>query len=365
MDSNTTATRGYKFDWLTFTIPEEKDKNFKILKWLKYDINFFEECAGRYFFNAGYTLGNFVNVFYNKPDVEREKYAVNKHCYVFSGVGCTDLDGHLESGWLGLFQYLKDQGCKITRVDLALDDFEGKINFDTVEKKLNLEHFRSSKRTTSVLKEKKHSGTNGETIYIGGRRNASGVNGNYFVRFYDKLAEYESKHQLLPSQARTSGVWQRYEIQFNKLKAEQVVEELLKTKDVGKVYSGIMRATIEFLEPTKNKNRKNYQNKNKWRVSPWWENFLQDAEKIQLRHVEQDFSLGSVLSWIRVAVVPTWQVVSEIFAKFGYDLDKVVHDLSADRSKKLQRLSFEAEKMSDFEFYQYLKNFIGEKNEDD
>lgn len=356
---------GYKIDWLTFTLPESLDENFRILKLLGYEQDFFEECSGRYFFNTGFTLGNYVNVYYNDAKLKLDKYAVSKHCYVFTGVGCTDLDKHINGDWIDLFKFLKENNCKITRLDLALDDFEGKINFDLVEKKLNRKHFRSSKRSYNIVKEQTTQGVvKGETIYIGGRAKA-GINGNYFARFYDKFAEYRSKHELLPFQAQKSKIWQRYEIQFNKAKAEQVVSKILEKKNIGLVFSGIMKSVVTFLEPVKNKNRKNYKNKNNWKISPWWQEFLQDAEKISLRHVEQDFSFGSVLAWLRVAVVPTWQTVSEIFEKYGYDLSDIVTNLEVKRSKKLIRLLSETEKMSETEFNQYLQNFVGDSYEDD
>lgn len=365
MDSSLTPTRGYKIDWLTFTLPEELDQNFRILKLLGYQKEFFEDCSGRYFFNAGITLGNYVSVFYNDKSQKLDKYAVNKHCYVFSGVGCTDLDGHIRSDWLDLFKFLKKNECKVTRLDVALDDFEGKINFSTVEKKLSLKHFKSVKRSYNVVKEQTTEGiVKGETIYIGGRKK-SGINGNYFARFYNKYAEYRSKHQLLPTQAQKSGIWQRYELQFNKIKAEQVVNEILKKKSIGLVYSGIMGSIITFLEPVKNKNRKNYRNKSNWKIAPWWQEFLQDAEKINLRHVEQDFNFGSVLSWLRIAVVPTWQTVSDIFSKYGYSLDEIVTSLEVEKSKKLKRLLSETEQMPESEFNQYLQSFVGDSHEDD
>ena len=68
---------------------------------------------------------------------------------------------------------------------------------------------------------------------------------------------------------------------------------------------------------------------------------------------------------MRVAVVPTWQTVSEIFEKYGYDLSDIVTNLEVKRSKKLIRLLSETEKMSENEFNQYLQNFVGDSHEDD
>jgi hypothetical protein len=40
VDSNLTPTMGYKIDWLTFTLPESLDENFRILKLLGYEQDF-------------------------------------------------------------------------------------------------------------------------------------------------------------------------------------------------------------------------------------------------------------------------------------------------------------------------------------
>ena len=56
----------------------------------------------------------------------------------------TDLDKRIENDWFGLFSMLTNLGVRITRLDIALDDFHGVVNFNKMENKLINGHYRSS-----------------------------------------------------------------------------------------------------------------------------------------------------------------------------------------------------------------------------
>lgn len=369
-----TDLMGFKVDFLTFTAPDSKDggdspENFKLLKNLGYDYRLFEETQGRFFFNSGITLNNYFSIFYNAYSKKLEKYTVYKHMYSFTGVGCTDLDGKIHGKWLIFLKALRDSGCKITRIDLALDDFGKHLNFDLIEKKLNAQEFKSSKKSYNVVKKVDTSGvTQGRTIYIGARQ-SSGKNGNYFLRMYDKLAEYRSKRQILPLEAEKSGSWQRYELQFNKAKAVGIVDLIIEKNSIAEAYYSVLADTVTFLEPTKTKNGTVKTNKSRWEVSPWWDSFLQGTEKAKLRPVQSDFDLGTLLQWVRVAVVPSLQVLQEAFAGKGYDFYQILEQLPEipknSRSKKQQKLLLDTAYMSDKTFLGHLKDFIGKEDDEE
>ena len=64
----------YKVDWLAFSVSfddEEQTLDPQILKMLGYDLADFDEIPGRFFYNAGATYRNYVNVFWNDPDKPR------------------------------------------------------------------------------------------------------------------------------------------------------------------------------------------------------------------------------------------------------------------------------------------------------
>ena len=78
----------YKVDWLAFSVSfddEEQTLDSQILKMLGYDLADFDEIPGRYFYNAGATYRNYVNVFWNDPDKPRHKNSSRTMTVVFHG----------------------------------------------------------------------------------------------------------------------------------------------------------------------------------------------------------------------------------------------------------------------------------------
>ena len=87
------------------------------------------------------------------------------------------------------------------------------------------------------------------------------------------------------------------------------------------VYLGALRRLVEFLEPTRNKNGNLYRNKARWKVSPWWENFLQHAEKVKIGSDDiRSVSFSDLLTWIRVAVVPSLKLLEQIGKKRKFNI---------------------------------------------
>ena len=235
----------YKIDWLSFSVRCYDDEptntlDENLLELLGYDFaeEFSQDISGKNFYNQGATLGNYVNVFWN--DYTNEKNPVRKNSsktmnVVFTGQGSTDLALRNDNDWIKIFTILttyepknkpKDEAedkpsVNITRIDIALDDYDELVKFDDIEKKLKKGHYRSSKRSYNIVKTSDQIGQKlGETIYIGNARTASGSRGNVYARFYDKLAQYHEKNQLVTSDVREywkktgKEVWQRYEISF-------------------------------------------------------------------------------------------------------------------------------------------------------
>lgn len=380
MGQTLTDAMSYKVDWLAFTCKLNKINDYsitirKILDYLGYDIDLFKECAGRYFYNSGITLGDYCNVFYNDP---RKITTPNSHSSVnfqFTGTGCTDLGVRLqdiyesddyEQNWIRLFKFLTENDYKITRVDLALDDFKGYNSFEKMEQKLKKGYYRSVKKTFAINRgsDQKQNIT-GLTIYVGTMpKGGAGSAGIYYLRMYKKLAEYQAKGQLPPEKARISGVWDRYEIQFTKKKAQDVVARIIENGGFSSVYLGALRGLVEFLEPTRNKNGNLYRNKARWKVSPWWENFLQHAEKVKIGSDDiRSVSFSDLLSWIRVAVVPSLKLLEEIGKKRKFNIYELIeHVDGVEFGKKQKRLYYDSLAIPNKTLEKYLKEFQGLEN---
>lgn len=358
MSTNLYQSMVYKVDWLAITISDSIDQNSEefellLLENLGYKIKEFESIPGRYFYNSGLSLGGYVNVYYNdiKKDVHRNS-SMSRN-YVWTGQGCTDLAQKIDSDWNSFFKLLLDLKAKITRLDLALDDYNAVVDFEKMERKLKSGDYRSSKKSYNVIKEADVNGeVKGHTIYLGSRsRSAKGC---YFMRCYDKYAQYKSKAQIPPEEAIKTGKWQRYEISYTKKKAHKVVEGLaLYGQSISSVFQETARDIVEFLQRDKNQ-----KNKSRWKTCKWWEDFLDGAEKARLGDPEKDLDLGRMLRWIRTSVLPAIHLMDDILQEKGFDFYELMKETEIDDySKKQKRLKNNVKEVSKADLIKHLEKF--------
>ena len=370
MTKNVDIALSLKVDWLAFTIPSNLDKNFKILDFLNYDLREFEEISGKNFLNSGLSYGGgAVRIFFNRADLPLQHGTSDIHNYIFSGVGCTSLSQKWKNNWIGILAYLTAIGVKFKRIDLALDDFSSppRVTFPMALKKLERGEFVSSKRKWNHLLDRATTGEiTGETIYIGVRKSSSV--GHTLLRIYDKRKELISKGEesQLPVDVLKSKSWIRWELEITKEKAAAAIYLLMQCGSLSKVAFGILREIIDFKTPTKNKYGQIYSSKQRWKTVRWWEAFLQQTEKAKLIEPEKIYDLGSALRWVRIAVVPTLQVLQEIFEKnLSVDFYEVLKNLpDAPVSKKQLKLIRETKLMDRADLEEYLAEFCGEKNDE-
>ena len=145
---------------------------------------------------------------------------------------------------------------KFRRIDIALDDMNAKpkVDFKRIEYKLKRQEFRSSKRHYNVLRDVNTAGELvGETVYWGSRK--TGSVGHSILRTYQKYLQMVKKHQesQMPIQALKSGSWIRWELEITKQKAIAMIDLILEKQSIAEAYYSVLRDTLEFIKPTKNK----------------------------------------------------------------------------------------------------------------
>lgn len=373
----------YKIDWLSFSVKNYDDEptstlDENLLELLGYDFKEFGEDSGKNYYNRGVSIGNYVNVYWN--DYTDEKNPVRRNSsktmnVVYTGQGSTDLALRNDNDWVKIFTILtqyeprnkpksKDEEDKpavnITRIDIALDDYDELVKFDDIEKKLKKGHYRSSKRSYNIVKTSDQNGQKlGETIYIGNARTASGSRGNVYVRMYDKLAQYREKNQLVTSDVRNhwkktgKEVWQRYEISFSKNYTNSIVEDILNGESVDKIFKSSLRNLLEILTPRG-------KNKNRWYKTKWWEDFLKYDEKKGFDLPNRDVMLAETLEWLRVAVLPSLNVMEKIGKERGFDIYDLLRNARkpSELSKKQSRLIADTRTKSDETINEYLTKFL-------
>lgn len=374
MDTNPYTSMHYKVDWLQLTENDEfgdyltlsGSKIWEFLTRLGYQEEDFEECAPRYFYNSGITLGRYLSIFYDDPTKEVNLYSPKNILFQFTGQGSTELalklskyygSSDFEKVWRNFFDYFDIYRVKVTRLDIALDDFYGVLNFDQMERKLKRKEFRSSKRVYQIIKSHETDGkVKGETIYFGKRKKHQD---GFLVRFYDKYAEYKSKGDILPTQVENvitgegTHKWQRYEMELHGAACKNFIDKVLAGSSFGVLYKGLMRNCVEFLRASRTVKNKSY-----WQVTEWWEKFLEGAEKCSVTEPERDLDLGRLLRWLRISVVPSLHLLEDIGKEKGFDIyDLIKSCYIKPYAKKQERLKREVLSMPDKIVKAYIDAF--------
>jgi hypothetical protein len=91
----------------------------------------------------------------------------------------------LQRVWGTLYPFVFKWGMRATRLDIAVDDFDKRISFDTVVESLTNRNYARFERFRIV--EDFNGKVLGKTIYLGSR------NSDKFVRFYDKSVESDGE----------------------------------------------------------------------------------------------------------------------------------------------------------------------------
>lgn len=347
----------YKIDWLAFTVffREDEEENQDLLHKLKFNLSEFEQVNGKNFYNSGYTLHNYVNIYYNSKEKILHANSSDTMLFVFTGQGATELALRWNSDWVSIFKLLKNcYKINFTRIDIALDDFSHSVSFDDIEEKLSKGHYKSSKRSFNIVKSSDiNQAKLGRTIYIGNHRSDNGNKGNIYARFYDKRAQYLAKNQILPDEAVNS--WQRYEIAYSKQYANAIVEKFIAGESVDIIFKSSLRNLLELLSP-KGKDK----NKNRWYKAKFWEDFLNFDEKIEFKFPERDVMLGDLLEWLRKSVLPSLALLEEIGEERGFDIYSLLKQAQKTKefSKKQQRLKANSMMLDDDIINIYLDKFI-------
>lgn len=356
----------YKIDWLAFTINFEgndTDKRYfdeNILKVLKFKEDEFEEIPGRYFYNCGATYNQYVNLYWNDPRRDIHRNSSRTMNVQFTGQGCTELVERFNNEPLEVFKAILEYNneIKFTRIDIALDDNEETVPFSKIENKLKNGHYRSIKKTYNIVsKSNVHQEVKSKTIYIGNHRSDNGAKGNFYLRMYDKRAQYEDKNLIPPEEYREH--WQRYEIVYTKKHAQKLAEKLVQGESVEVLFKTSLRGLLELLVSSNTET-----NKSRWKVAKFWEEFLQINDTYDFSIAERDMTIAQTLEWMRVYVLPMlglWEEIGKANKFDIYDLLKKARK-PAGFSKKQLRMLEKSKTVNSKTWKKYLRNFKGGYN---
>lgn len=189
-----------------------------------------------------------------------------------------------------IFKKISIHQLSVTRLDIAIDIEQTKeFNLDRLKKDITRGNILSKwRKSTEIIERTTATGEiTGNTIYLGSRTSS------VFLRIYNK--ELESEKEEYKNII-------RLELELKKESAENAIKELLK-KEVGQVIKGILNNYMRIVEPSEQKN------KSRWHTKKYWNDFIQDIEKIKLSKGILENNLEGKIEWFFKQNAPSMALI--------------------------------------------------------
>lgn len=217
-------------------------------------------------------------------------------------------DGRLDS--MGICLELRSQGCSelinltqnesifhdilcycsasLSRIDIAVDDFAGLVDMDTMVDKIERGEIRT--RMKAATECKGLATTTGHTVYIGSAKS------NCRIRIYDKSAQLKTTYHWI----RTELVLRHEDAHVFQSLINQTIDRRSSHRDAQIVSLGmaVLAGKFSFIEPTDS-------NISRCPVSPWWSALL-SVDPICINKFSKTIpDIEQAKEWIRKQTAPT------------------------------------------------------------
>lgn len=233
-----------------------------------------------------------------------------------SGQGCREFEQMELLDWFSFINLCFELGAKFTRFDLACDDIAEKgeepyFRLTQVINNIRCGYTTSRFRRAKLIEDVEIDTGEGKgiTVYFG--KESSRLR----IIFYEKYNEQMNKGFLVRDLISS---WNRVEIRARDERANLLAYSLLREKDLGEVFRGVLANYIMFRRKSKDKN------KNRWPVIEWWSDYLNDAKKLKLtlRHPER--TVQRIDNHIEKQYAPSLAI---LFYCFGIDrIIEIIND---------------------------------------
>lgn len=250
-------------DYLTFTSKIDTIDTLK--EFLGFSDLPFQELKGRYFYKKRLSFDG-INIYYDGFDDDMGI------CIEMSGKGCRNFENLGSGDYNELLSYIvsNPDDLNLTRLDLAFDDFDNLLNFDTIIDNIQAKNYLSRFRKFKVINEYSQVDNNSTTIYCGSDKSDT------LFRIYDKKAE--QKRVDLDH-------WIRFEIQLRDNRASCFANLLMSGNSLGSLFVKVINNYLRFIVPNCADT-----NRSRWNVADWWFKFLGTLEKISLFIPDVDYT---------------------------------------------------------------------------
>lgn len=187
-------------------------------------------------------------------------------CLEMSGQGCRDFETFGSKDWTALFDFIALTGGKITRLDVAYDDFTGVIPIDIMFEQAKRYYFTARTQKRRLMSES----VDGDPAHDGISVCHGSKSSEVYVRCYDKRSERHAWEEF-PH-------WIRFELQLRGSNAEGFAKSSV---GLGERFAGVIANYINYRCPDPDDT-----NKRRWKVCPWWQKFLGNAAALSVHSIK-------------------------------------------------------------------------------
>lgn len=255
---------------------------------------------------------------------------------VLTGQGCREFENFSTLNWIELLDSLKScLGCRFTRIDIAIDDFD-KI-FDVTTIRTAVLDGLTVTRLEEATDKRKYKVATGEltmdSFYLGS------MDSRFSINFYDKKLERENfKKKEFEVTVET---WTRTELRVKREYADDITNMiLLDQENLGTIALGVLHKNIRFIQDD------GKENKRRAPITDWWAKFIGNVEKLKFSLEAPDATIEKVKNWHRKMVSPSIAAVAKSFPNMieFYDYIKELVELGEERLTEKHEMMIEQDK---------------------
>ena len=181
-------------------------------------------------------------------------------CLEMSGQGCRDFESYGTGDWVDLWRFVRGCQGKVTRLDIAYDDFSGVLPLPIIADMAARYLFTARSQHLRIMHESVDSDPDHMGISVCHGTKSSDI----YIRIYDKRVE--RKRWDLP-------YWVRCEIQ---LRGDNCAGFVGAESGLGDKYAGVLRNYLQYRCPGTDSNLRRHP------VAPFWDKFLGAAAALQI-----------------------------------------------------------------------------------
>lgn len=304
-------------DWVEATF-KSVTMDELILDVLQMDFNDFFDSTGKNGYRQSKKCGS-ISIYYDG----REDMGIHLE---MKGRGCREYERLGKRTWKELFQTIFEYHGSFTRLDPAVDDFDGiftiKKLVNRVKKDMLVSKFQRARNYEDIIINGGE--VRGVTLKFGSDKS------NIQVIMYDKLSERKDTNYNVSEDVK---VWNRTELRLRDEKATEVALILANEEDgeesIGKTVCGILKQYLRFVDQGKSKDT----NKRRWKTARFWDKFLGKVEALPLTTIIEEKTVLDKVEWLRHQGGTTLAMILETYGDEAMDMLRKMAEESKSRLK--------------------------------